>query len=714
MDLLIIDEISMVRADLLDGIDQTLRRFRNRNKVFGGVQVLMIGDLQQLSPVIKENEWQLLRNYYKTGFFFSSNAFQQCHAITIELKHIYRQENPKFIEILNEIRTNTLSEAGANELNKRYIKDFKPDPKAGYIFLTTHNHRAEQTNNAELNALTSKQKSYKAKIEGKFSEHAFPNKEELILKVGAQVMFVKNDSSQDKRYFNGKIGKVIYLDKDEVTVKCPDDDEAIITTTELWENINYSVDKETKAITEERLGSFSQIPLRLAWAITIHKSQGLTFEKAIIDAQGAFAHGQTYVALSRCKSLEGLVLKSKIDSSQVINDLQVTSFSKQAEENQPDAKLLEEARTQFQLDCIHEIFDFFDFLFPINRLLDIYYKNRNSIEGAIDTPLIAMKSHLANFLKVSNGFGAQLKVLSSNEPLPELSPKIQERFEKARAYFKTELEQQLAIPLENFSYSTDNKSLEKDFIKNLELLEQLLATKRSYLNGFTNGFAAQKFLELRAKAVFLAKAPVKKKRSAAVDGTVNLDLFELLRTLRNDIATENDLIHYQIFSQKALYEICEVLPLTKQQLLNINGFGKVRVDKYGDEILEVIHAYCDENDIQVDDSEMTEPKKTAKPVKKGATHETSLKLYQDGKSIFEIAKERALAQTTVFGHLVKFVSSGEVQLHDLITEEHYKELIAILPKLTFESLTDLKQQVDEKYSFNDLRVVLMALDSKKS
>ena len=417
MDLLVIDEISMVRADLLDGIDKTLRRFKNKNKVFGGVQVLMIGDLQQLSPVIKEQEWDLLKHVYKNGFFFSSHVYQQCNAITIELKHIYRQENPKFINILNEIRNNNLSEAAATELNKRYIPDFIPEPDAGYISLTTHNNKAEATNKTELNKLKTKSFTYKADVDGKFPEYAYPNKEHLELKVGAQVMFVKNDSKPEKRYFNGKIGKIILLDADEVIVHCPDDDFNIDVTPEIWENINYSVDSETKAITEEKIGSYTQIPLRLAWSITIHKSQGLTFEKAIIDAQGAFAHGQTYVALSRCKSLEGLVLKSKIHSSQIISDGNVTTFNENAEQNAPDEAILLDSQKNFQLDLIAEVFGFYKFLYPLNRVLDIFYKNRNVIKGAVDDTFLPIKDTVTNFLKVANGFNAQLKLLAEDDGL---------------------------------------------------------------------------------------------------------------------------------------------------------------------------------------------------------------------------------------------------------------------------------------------------------
>lgn len=710
MDLLIIDEISMVRADVLDGIDKTLKRFRDKSKVFGGVQVLMIGDLQQLSPVIREDEWQLLKPYYQTGYFFSSYAYQCCNAVTIELRHIYRQENPKFIEILNEIRNNTLSEAAANELNKRYIKDFRPDPKEGYIALTTHNNRAEQVNNAELEALTSKAYIYKAKVSGNFPNHAFPNNEQLQLKVGAQVMFIKNDSSPEKRYFNGKIGKVILLDKDEVVVKCPDDDYNIVTTPEEWENINYSVHPETKAITEDKIGSFTQIPLRLAWAITIHKSQGLTFEKAIVDAQGAFAHGQTYVALSRCKSLEGLVLKSKIDSSQIINDHQVSSFTKSSTENQPDENSLNLARKAFQLESIHEIFDFYEFLNPVNRLLDIFYKNRGSIQGNVELPLIAMKDGITNLLKVSTSFNVQLKQIADVDDLPEVQSSIQDRFKKGIAYFKSETEKCIVIPLKSFNYATDNKAIELDLIKSLDSIEEFLAAKLSYFNGLAEGFSIQQFLELRAKSVFLTKDKPKKSRASVIDGTVNIELFELLRELRNQIADENDLIHYQIFTQKALYEICEKLPVTKKQLLEINGFGKIRVEKYGTQILEVIKAYCEENDIETDDTIVFEketlPKKT---LQKGESDKISFELFQSGKTISEIAAERELAETTIFGHLSKFVNTGEVKIGALISEDHYNELLENIPKHTFENLSDLKDQLDQKYQYHEIRLVLNSM-----
>ncbi|GGZ90203.1 helicase [Algibacter mikhailovii] len=709
MDLLVIDEISMVRADLLDGIDRTLRRFRNRNKVFGGVQVLMIGDLQQLSPVIKEQEWDLLKHLYANGFFFSSKAFRDCNAITIELQHIYRQENPKFIEILNEIRNNSLSQRSADELNKRFVPDFTPEPETGYISLTTHNNKAEATNKSELAKLTTKPFNYKAEVDGKFPEYAYPNAVDLELRVGSQVMFVKNDSDPSKRYFNGKIGKVILLSRDEVVVRCPEDDFNINVTPETWENINYSVDTETKAITEEKIGSYTQIPLRLAWSITIHKSQGLTFEKAIIDAAGAFAHGQTYVALSRCKSLEGLVLKSKIHSDQIISDRNVTSFNEAAEENAPDESVLADSQKQFQLDLIAEIFDFYGFLYPVNRILDVYYKNRTVIKGPIETTFVSIKDCITNFLKVANGFNAQLKQLVVDGGLPEKSTLIQERFKKGAVYFKTETETKIQAPLKTFAFTTDNQAIGGEITKHIDAFEDLLTVKLLYFKGMTSGFDAKQFLELRAKAVFSGKDKSKKARKAVVDGTSNVELFEKLRLLRNDMAQERDLIHYQIFAQKTLYEMCETLPTTKKELLEVNGMGKTRVEKYGAAILKVIETYCEEHDIETSaEVEIFDAPKKPKR-KKGDTKKESLALFKSGKSVEEIADFRELNINTIISHLSSFIPTGEVNITDLVSEKHYKELKTLIPTKTFENLSELKHQIDEKYSYGEIRLVLEEL-----
>ena len=709
MDLLVIDEISMVRADLLDGIDSTLRRFKNKNKVFGGVQLLMIGDLQQLSPVIKEVEWQLLKPFYKNGFFFSSFSYQKCKPITVELKHVYRQDNLKFIEILNEIRNNKLSQASADELNKRYIPDFVPAINEGYIDLTTHNNRAEKTNTLELDKIKSKIHTYSASVEGKFPEYSYPTNEVLQLKVGAQVMFIKNDSSIEKRYFNGKIGKIIHLDEDEIFVKCPNENTTIVVTPEIWENVNYTVDAETKEISENKIGSFTQMPLRLAWAITIHKSQGLTFEKAIIDAHAAFAHGQTYVALSRCKSLEGLVLKSCIHSNQIISDSNVISFNENAAANQPDENILQQSKSDFQLNLIAELFDFYDFLYPVNRVLDIFYTNRNSIEGNLEITFKMIKESISTLLKVSSSFKKQLQNLTETNILPEENTIIQERFIKALQYFNEQVKKNISEPYKAFNYTTDNKTVENDINKQLDIVDAFLATKLSYFEGLSEGFNSSLFLELRAKAVFLTKETPKKTASNKTANIVNNVLFEQLKELRNKLAEENNLKHYQIFTQKALYQLCELLPTTKKELLKIKGFGKVRVAKYGDEVVKIIGDYCIENEIEViNDVAIFEEEKPAK--KKESSKNKSLKLFKLGKSIEEIAEERGYTIGTIATHLSSFISSKEVKITDLISEEHFTELKEIIPKTTFENLSDLKHQIDDKYSFTDLRLVLNYLN----
>ena len=555
LDLLIIDEISMVRADLLDGIDRVLRRYKDKNKVFGGVQLLMIGDLQQLAPVVKNNEWDLLKNHYQNPFFFSSQSYRSADVINIELRHIYRQENPEFIKILNEVRQNILSENSIKTLNKRYLPDFTPHPDEGYITLTTHNNKAHAINRQELDKLPGKAFIYDAVVKGKFNEHNYPTHDELTLKVGAQVMFVKNDSSFEKRYYNGKIGRVVHLDEAEVIVSCPGDDTSIVTTPETWENIKYSIHHETKAIEEEKIGSFTQIPLRLAWAITIHKSQGLTFEKAIIDAGASFAHGQTYVALSRCRTLEGMVLKSKITSQRIIKDIRVSDFSRDMTENQPDTETLQNAQKQYQLRLLEELFSFQPFLYPLKRCLDIYYKNRNSIEGNTLEPLLEIKEKgVQELLKIAQNFKVQLQQMSQNTGQPETDENIRQRIQKGIAYFIRHSETYIQKPLEALSFRTENKEVEKNLEKNLQQIDELTTSKLFCFNGLKDVYSGQKYLQLRAKATLQNPVP-KAKKNTYEDTTEHPGLFESLRSLRSIISQSEDIPPFQVFTQQSLYEM---------------------------------------------------------------------------------------------------------------------------------------------------------------
>ena len=704
LDVLIIDEISMVRADLLDGIDQVLRRYRDRTKVFGGVQVLMIGDLQQLAPVVKNNEWNLLKPFYSTPFFFSSKAFNESNAVNIELKHIYRQDNEHFIKILNEIRNNNLSDDSINELNKRCLPDFTPKQDEGYITLTTHNGRANILNDKELELLKGKSQNYKAFIQGKFQESSYPTHEKLILKKGAQVMFIKNDSNPEKRYYNGKIGKIIALDKKEIRVHCKGDLEDILVTPETWENVNYTLDPETKEISENAIGSFSQMPLRLAWAITIHKSQGLTFDKAIIDANAAFAHGQTYVALSRCRTLEGIVLKNKIASESIITDSRVTSFTTNVAENPPNQFDLNDSQKIFQLNQVGELLNYYQFMFPINRLIEIYNRNNSSFKGNIINPLTEIKeTGIQPILKIANVFNNQLKDLTEDVILPENNTVVLERIHKAITYFINHTKDKIKAPFEALTFSTEDKALQKDFGKNIDAIEEQINVKLHCLYGLNGSFTIKKYLKLRAEAVLLKSEKPKKRKEFKAE-TEHPKLFEMLRNLRDIISHSEDIPHFQVFTQHTLYEMCDLLPLNKKQLKTIHGMGNIRIEKYGEEILEIINDYADDNNVIVKEIVVEE-----KP-KKENTKLVSLKLFKSGVSIPEIAIQRELVIGTIESHLASYISTGEIDIYDLISEERFLALKKQVEKLKFENLTDLKNKLKDSTSYFELRIVTNELD----
>ena len=708
LDLVVIDEISMVRADLLDGIDQVLRRYKDRNKVFGGAQILMIGDLQQLSPVVRPNDWELLRPYYETMYFFSSKSFQEANAISIELTHIYRQDNQEFIAILNEIRNNNLSEASAAVLNKRFNPNFEPKKEEGYITLTTHNSRADAMNNTALAKLKTKTVKFKASIDGDFREHAYPTSELLSLKVGAQVMFIKNDSSPEKRYFNGKIGVVTFMDSKTVTVQCGDELDAIDAGVEKWENITYTLDTSTKEISENVIGEFSQIPLRLAWAITIHKSQGLTFEKAIIDAEASFAHGQTYVALSRCKTLEGIVLKSKIGSSSIISDATVQTFTKDIAANLPDDQDLNDSEKAYELNLIAELFDYYPFLYPVKRLLDIYYTNKTSFQGTVEAPLETIKdAGITALLKVSTGFKRELLRLNNEPKTPENDALLKERFIKGVNYFIAQTKANIDLPLSQLNYSVENTAVKTDFTKQLNQLEQLLNIKKTCLNAMVDGFDRSTYIATRVKAVLETprKTPVLR---VVVDNSKHPKLMISLKLLRTKLSNEEDVPHFQIFTQKSLFEMCDSLPVTPDQLRKVNGMGKIRVQKYGSAIVDIIDSYCANNDLST--ASDVQPTLELDPVpKKTDTKKVSLKMFKDGMSIEDIAKNRSFVASTITGHLAHFIPTGEVDIMDLIGKHRYEKLKKLIEKTDFETLSELKNKLGDGFEYGELRLMLGSL-----
>lgn len=324
LQLLIIDEVSMVRADLMDHIDVELRRIRRNSKPFGGVQLLMIGDLQQLPPIAHGGEDELLRQYYKTLYFFSSSALKSMKYSCIELKNVYRQTDRHFIDILNHARDCTLTSQDISDLNARYIPGFSPKPEDGYIRLMTHNRQVDYVNETEMEKLDSESYTFVAAVTGTFPEESYPTADSLTLKKGAQVMFIKNDP--ERRFINGTLGEVKSIDKNSIAVRLAESGTVIDVEPMEWQNIRYQFDEESKEISSKQIGRFKQYPLKAAWAITVHKSQGLTFDKAIIDVHAAFSPGQAYVALSRCRTLDGLVLSSPVSASVFMRDNAVDAY----------------------------------------------------------------------------------------------------------------------------------------------------------------------------------------------------------------------------------------------------------------------------------------------------------------------------------------------------------------------------------------------------
>lgn len=398
IELLIIDEVSMLRADLLDCIDLILRHVRRRKQEpFGGVQILFIGDLNQLPPVVKNSEWPLLSRYYKSVYFFDSQVLKRAEPVFIELDKIYRQSDPRFLSILNRLRDNKLLNEDIQALNSHYSKDVSSKSGEGYIHITTHNRKADLINDGELEKLKGKSYQYRAKISGDFPEHMYPLSNAIVLKEGAQVMFVKNDPSPEAEYYNGKIGRVLSLSDDHIEVQLENPETVVRVKTYLWENKRYKLKADTGEVEEDMIGSYEQYPLKLAWAITVHKSQGLTFEKAILDLTDSFAPGQMYVALSRLTSLSGLVLSTPIPENSLGIDTALENFVGNKKEVEALHEELKNDRKAFLLSYTQMAFDF------TSLLADLEY-------------------HLKSFDKEENRSGKQKYIKWTEELLGEVRP----------------------------------------------------------------------------------------------------------------------------------------------------------------------------------------------------------------------------------------------------------------------------------------------------
>lgn len=710
MDLLVIDEISMVRSDTLDAIDTILRYVRRKeNLPFGGVQVLFIGDLYQLPPVATYQDWNILQGFYNSEFFFDSQVIRDDVPVLIELKKIFRQKEDTFISILNKVRNNEMDAEDFERLHARHIPHFEPDKSEKYITLTSHNQQADRINSNRLLQLGKVGFVYKAEIQGDFPESMFPADQSLELKLGAQVMFIRNDS--EKRFFNGKIGTVKSLDNEEIIVEC--DGQNINVAQETWDNTRYTLNRTDGKLEQEVMGTFTQFPLRLAWAITIHKSQGLTFDKVMIDAGSAFSSGQVYVALSRCTSLEGIVLLTRIPSSAILCNQNVVESHQRMSPRGSLAERFEGARQVFTQQLLDDLFSFDELFLNLKILAERVGENLDKLnKDALPWMQKFMQqcsSHREIGLRFTNHIGSYLL----NEPVIEKNEDLQKRIADASNHFSP-IFVKLKDSLMQHPLSTEHREAARPVDEALnEVLKSVLYTL--YLLEYCKEpFSVAGFLKHKLKYIQprVTISSYGSKRQEKVTGIAHDDLYETLKAWRNLTCEESDLPIYMVANQKSLTEIATYLPLTKKDLMKISGFGKAKAEKYGDEILDAVNDYCEQNGLE---SKMDELKPSGKKEKKEKkekppveikvpTRTISYNLFKEGKSIEEIAKERNLTISTIEGHLSTFISTGEVKIDELIQEKDRQLILETATEFGWESLAVLKEKLPPHISFGQLRM----------
>lgn len=614
LDLLIIDEISMVRADLLDAVDATLRRYRRNDKPFGGVQLLMIGDIQQLPPVVTDAEKPYMDQVYTSSFFFNSKALKKLNYIVIELSRIYRQSDAEFMDILNDIRCGQPGQSTLDKLNLRLDPAFVPPENEHWIRLTTHNYQADAVNRAKMDALDGKAMTYKAEIEGNYPENAYPADTSLTLKTGAQVMFTRNDSSGEKLYYNGKIGTVTALEP-HIIVTDGEGNE-IVVLQEKWENIRYEISQEDNEIKAVADGTFTQYPLRPAWAVTIHKSQGLTFDRVMIDAGKAFSFGQVYVALSRCRTLEGIVLSSPVSRHCTFTSQEVASF----ERTYTPTEKVESAFGQFRQEYFTEelcgLFNLKRLKYLFEKLDGIWQKDLMKLYPALARTFASLADSseggtpgFNELAAVGARFQNQVRRIIASDGAGEANGMLAERTRKAAEYFTLHLSSLAKTAASMALVEIDNRDIRKIFkAANENFLRELMYRLLEYKDILSGGFSLKRCSRIRTECELEQFTTLKSlvKRVTGISGDASgadaekpqsdgeagesrhPEIMEALVAWRKEKCAESNIPAYMVLHQKTLLQIADNIPESREELMQTDGFGKAKWEKYGEEILRLV------------------------------------------------------------------------------------------------------------------------------
>ena len=632
LELLVIDEVSMLRADMLDAIDFSLRYIRrNRNVPFGGVQMLFIGDLHQLPPVVKNDEWRVMAGFYKSIYFFDALALQNNPPIYIELDKIYRQDDSVFIDLLNNLRNNQITADDTTLLRQHFKQDFKPAADENYITLTTHNNKADTINRERLTQLKTKSYFFDAKVTGEFSEHSFPNDKSLELKVGAQIMFIKNDMTAEKRYYNGKIGVVHHIEKDIVEIELPDDKVVIQISPYTWENVKYKLNEATNEISENVAGSFVQYPIKLAWAITVHKSQGLTFDKAIIDIGDAFAPGQAYVALSRLRSLKGLVLTSHLRETGLQQDPNIHYFSSTKQPSDVLNQQISAESYDFIRTYLLAAFDLNLVRYYIKEHVQTFDKGEKSTKQHYDDWTMELYRDFQKLSATADSFINQLKNLFSTQTEHTLF-NVSKRVAAALKYFNPLVKEVSEKLLAHIEAVKDEKGI-KTYLTELLELEILVYEQLKKMH--------------KSKALLQAMIDGKEFSKADTDALLN--------------AAERD---------KQLQKAIQL----KGQVLKVKSAAEKK---------------------------KKEPKVDTKLV--------SFELYEQGKTLEEIAKERGFSIGTIEGHLAYYVSTQQIDVGKLVKPNKIRNISDAVESQKTKSMATIRDFLGKDYSFGEIKLVLASL-----